>query len=167
MYFVVPDHVQAKTNTIYYESIIINRTLTEQQQKNNSNINNSIDFKLIPTTKKDKNYIIRNERSENYIGEHKLYEELCQQNGSLVRDERRTVKNIFLFNLYFISYIQNVNQNYFVVIVIIIIHILFYNQLKKNNYQLNQIFIFFMILLVTKILKKSNQLLLQKYVLSR
>jgi hypothetical protein len=74
-----PEHVRANNNKLFYETVIQNRTTTEQRTHHSltvdsylSNVNRS-------------SYIIHNERTYSDIDNHEQYEELCRQNRSQVR----------------------------------------------------------------------------------
>ena len=57
--FLVPDHVRATNNKIYYETVIKNRTLAKQKErKGDIGINDSLNIKLMSTIDKDKKYQI-------------------------------------------------------------------------------------------------------------
>ncbi|CAF1088429.1 unnamed protein product [Rotaria sordida] len=77
-----PDHIRANNNKFYYESIINNRTLAKQKRKDDTDINESTNLKLISTISNIKNYTINNERSNDDLEEQELYEKLCRQNGA-------------------------------------------------------------------------------------
>ncbi|CAF0822451.1 unnamed protein product [Rotaria sp. Silwood1] len=77
-----PDHARANNNKIYYETIIRNRTLTKQKRKDDMNMNDSTNLKLISTISNDQNYTINNERLDDDLEEQELYEKLCRQNGA-------------------------------------------------------------------------------------
>jgi hypothetical protein len=95
--FLDPDDVRINNNKIYYESIIGNRTLTEQQQKDDMDINDSSNLKLISTMDKEKKYQINNQRPIDYLEGREVYENLCRQNGSQVK-----LKYIYLcLNLFY------------------------------------------------------------------
>ncbi|CAF3715350.1 unnamed protein product [Rotaria sp. Silwood1] len=77
-----PDHARANNNKVYYETIIRNRTLTKQKRKDDMNMNDSTNLKLISTISNDQNYTINNERLDDDLEEQELYEKLCRQNGA-------------------------------------------------------------------------------------
>ncbi|CAF1238007.1 unnamed protein product [Rotaria sordida] len=79
---IAPDHIRANNNKFYYESIINNRTLAKQKRKDDTDINESTNLKLISTISNIKNYTINNERSNDDLEEQELYEKLCRQNGA-------------------------------------------------------------------------------------
>jgi len=83
--FLDPNHDNAKHNKIYYETIVHNRTLTEQQQKGDMDINDSENLQLISTINKDKKYEIKNQRPDDVGKDRDTYEELCRQNGTQVK----------------------------------------------------------------------------------
>ncbi len=85
MTFLDPNHDNAIHNKIYYETILNNRTLTEQQQKGDMDINDSENLQLISTINKDKKYEIKNQRQADYLESRDAYEELCRQNGTQVK----------------------------------------------------------------------------------
>ncbi|CAF3801799.1 unnamed protein product [Rotaria sordida] len=79
---IAPDHIRANNNKFYYESIINNRTLAKQKRKDDTDINESTNLKLISTISNIKNYTINNERTNDDLEEQELYEKLCRQNGA-------------------------------------------------------------------------------------
>ncbi len=85
MTFLDPNHDNAIHNKIYYETILNNRTLTEQQQKGDMDINDSENLQLISTINKDEKYQIKNQRPDDVGKDRDDYEELCRQNGTQVK----------------------------------------------------------------------------------
>jgi len=83
--FLDPNHDNAIHNKIYYETILNNRTLTEQQQKGDMDINDSENLQLISTINKDEKYQIKNQRPDDVGKDRDAYEELCRQNGTQVK----------------------------------------------------------------------------------
>lgn len=72
---IAPNHVRAKNNKVYYETVIHNRTLASRQRNQT----------LLTTKTTDKAYTVHNERPDDFLEERDIYEKLCRQNGTQVR----------------------------------------------------------------------------------
>ncbi|CAF0977447.1 unnamed protein product [Adineta ricciae] len=83
-----PNHIRANNNKIYYETIIKNRTLSKQQRKGDTNANEALNPSLLPANSANKNYKVKNERPDDLLEEHELYEELCRQNQTRLSPQR-------------------------------------------------------------------------------
>ena len=133
-----PNHMRARNNKIYYEKIIRNRTLTEEQQQqrhSDSKFRETIDRTSVPMRRKEKTYRISNERPDDLFEEREIYEQLCRQNGSVVRWHERPV---VLSKILCSRWMPRVKPHCSVVTVTTIIRIWSYSQWKKNNYSTGQ-----------------------------
>ncbi|CAF0845543.1 unnamed protein product [Adineta ricciae] len=83
-----PNHIRANNNKIYYETIIKNRTLSKQQRKGDTNTNEALNPSLLSANSPNKNYKVKNERPDDLLEEHELYEELCRQNQTRLSPQR-------------------------------------------------------------------------------
>ncbi|UJR10274.1 hypothetical protein I4U23_014481 [Adineta vaga] len=86
---IVPSHVRANNNKVYYETVIKNRTLTKQQRKGDMDTNETPNQKLLPMNPTDKNYKVKNERPDDFLEEREVYEQLCRQNGTQLSPKRQ------------------------------------------------------------------------------
>lgn len=83
--FSAPDHFRAKNNKVYYEDVIRGRILAKRQRKNDTEINDSTNLKLIQISSNGKSYQINNnKRTDEDFEEQESYEKLCRQNGPQV-----------------------------------------------------------------------------------
>ncbi|CAF0724352.1 unnamed protein product [Didymodactylos carnosus] len=91
---IVPDHLRAKNNKIYYEAIIKNRTLTKQQRKGDlGHDDNDLGAKITHIEIKrstNDNFEVKNIRPSDYLEEREIYERLCRQNTTHLNVARQS-----------------------------------------------------------------------------
>ncbi len=87
-----PDHVRAKDNQIYYESLIKNQTLTEEHREGDldlsdncsSTVDNLEQSSVQNNGSSNKNYQVKNQRPGGQAGVYEVYEKLCRQKDAQV-----------------------------------------------------------------------------------
>jgi hypothetical protein len=101
-----PDHIRAKNNKIYYENIITNQTLNNQQREENSDGSDETSANLNRSSFRQqngtKNYQVNNKRPNDYWEEFQIYERLCRQEDTQV--DIRKDNSIF-----FLNYLSNLS----------------------------------------------------------